>query len=107
MVFVLDAQLRPLAPCHPARARRLLTPGRAALWRLYPCTIVLTRAVAAGALTSAPEPLLRLKLDPGSRTTGLAPVHDPTGRVVWAVELRHRGQRIHAALLARRALRSS
>jgi 5-methylcytosine-specific restriction endonuclease McrA len=100
LVFVVDTEQRPLSPCHPARARRLLTAGKAAVWRRYPFTIILKRAVPE----AQPEPL-RLKLDPGSRTTGLALVHDRTGQVVWAAELAHRGQRIHAALLARKALR--
>jgi hypothetical protein len=28
-VLVLDAEQHPLAPCHPARARRLLSAGKA------------------------------------------------------------------------------
>jgi 5-methylcytosine-specific restriction endonuclease McrA len=48
---------------------------------------------------------LRLKIDPGSTTTGFAIINDSTGEVVFAAELVHRGQRIKAALLERRALR--
>jgi 5-methylcytosine-specific restriction endonuclease McrA len=102
LVFVLDTEKQPLSPCHPARARRLLSAGKAAVWRRYPFTLILKRAV----LDAQPAPL-RLKIDPGSRTTGLALVHDVTGQVVRAAELAHRGQRIHEALLARRALRRS
>jgi hypothetical protein len=102
LVFVVDTEQRPLAPCHPARARRLLSAGKAAVWRHEPFTIILKRAVPDA--QPAPEPL-RLKIDPGSRTTGLALVHEASGQVVWAAELAHRSQRIHAALLARRALR--
>jgi 5-methylcytosine-specific restriction endonuclease McrA len=94
MVFVVDTEQRPLAPCHPARARRLLTEGKAAVWRRYPFTIILKRAVPA----AHPEPL-RVKIDPGSKTTGLALVNDRTGQVAWAAELTHRGQRIREALL--------
>jgi hypothetical protein len=43
-VFVLDAEQRPLAPCHPARARRLLSAGKAAVWRRYPFTLILRDA---------------------------------------------------------------
>jgi len=100
LVFVVGTEQRPLSPCHPARARRLLSAGKAAVWRRYPFTIILKRAVP----DAQPAPL-RLKIDPGSRTTGLALVHDVSGQVVWAAELAHRGQRIHEALLARRALR--
>src|SRR5262249_31352475 len=68
--------------------------------RRYPFTIILKRAVP----DAHPE-LLRLTIDPGSRTTGLALVHDATGQVVWAAELAHRGQRMHEALRARRPRR--
>lgn len=100
MVFVVDAKQRPLAPCHPARARTLLTGGKAAVWRRYPFVIILKRAVPDA--TSEP---LRVKIDPGSAVTGLAIVNDAAGQVVWAAELTHRGQRVREALLARRALR--
>jgi hypothetical protein len=100
MVFVVDTEHQPLSPCHPARARRLLTEGKAAVWRRYPFTVMLKRAVPE----AHPESL-RMKIDPGSQVTGLALVNDATGQVVWAAELTHRGQRIRDALLARRAIR--
>ncbi|HEV8191571.1 MAG TPA: RNA-guided endonuclease IscB, partial [Ktedonobacterales bacterium] len=99
-VFVVDTEHCPLSPVHPGEARRLLTLGRAAVWRLYAFTLILKRPVP----DAQPEPL-RLKIDPGSRMTGLALVNDTTGQVVWAGELTHRGQRIHTVLLTRRALR--
>ncbi len=52
------------------------------------------------------EPL-RIKIDPGSKTTGLAIVNDASGEVVFAAELAHRGQTIKAKLDARRAVRRS
>jgi 5-methylcytosine-specific restriction endonuclease McrA len=104
LVFVVDTEQRPLSPCHPARARRLLTAGKAAVWRRHPFTLILKRAVP----DARPEPL-RLKIDPGSKTTGLALVNNAMGQrqgqVVWAGEVRHRGQRIRDALLARHAIR--
>jgi hypothetical protein len=62
----LDTEKRPLSPCHPARARKLLTEGKAAVFRRYPFTIILKRVV-----TDAQADSLRLKIDPGSKTTGL------------------------------------
>jgi 5-methylcytosine-specific restriction endonuclease McrA len=50
---------------------------------------------------------LRLKIDPGSKTTGLALVNDAAGQVVWAGELTHRGQRVRERLQKRRACRRS
>jgi 5-methylcytosine-specific restriction endonuclease McrA len=101
-VFVLDAQKRPLMLCRPARARLLLSQGRAAVYRRYPFTIILKRA-----LPDAQPELLQLKIDPGSKSTGLAVVNNTEGQVVWAAELEHRGQRVHDALLARQAIRRS
>ena len=102
-VFVLSSDGQPLDPCHPPRARQLLTSGRAAVWRRYPFTIRLKNRTAAESVTH-PH---RLKLDPGSKTTGIAVVGEESGRVVWAGELTHRGQAIRNALLSRRAIRSS
>jgi 5-methylcytosine-specific restriction endonuclease McrA len=101
-VFVLDTQKRPLNPVHPGRARWLLTGGKAAVYRRYPFTIILKQPVAVHTL--AP---LRLKLDPGSQTTGLALVNDTAGSVVWAAELHHRGTQIKKALDRRRSVRRS
>ena len=101
MVFVLDCERQPLDPCHPARARKLLKKGRAAVYRTYPFTIILKDRTAAESLTHDH----RLKLDPGSKTTGIAIVQEQTERVVFAAELSQRGQAIRDALLARRAIR--
>lgn len=100
-VFVLDANLRQLNPIHPGEARRLLSSGRAAVYRRYPFTIVLKTEV------SAPIEPLRIKFDPGSKTTGIAIVNDLTSEVVFAAELSHRGQKIKESLDSRRAIRRS
>lgn len=99
-VFVLDTNKRQLAPCRPSRARKLLNKGEAAVFRKYPFTIILKRVVEE----ACPSPL-RLKIDPGSKKTGLAIVNDQTGEVVFAAELEHRGQRIKKSLTSRRAIR--
>jgi 5-methylcytosine-specific restriction endonuclease McrA len=101
-VFVLDTQKRPLDPVHPGHARLLLKQGRAAVYRRYPFTIILRVAVEQPVL----QPL-RIKLDPGSKTTGIAVINDVTGEAVWAAELTHRGNHIKRALQKRRALRRS
>ena len=97
-VFVLSSDRKPLDPCHPARARRLLKRGRAAVLRRYPFTIILKDRTAAESATHR----YRLKIDPGSRTTGLAIICEDTGRLVWTAEIRHRG---HEAQGKRRKLR--
>ncbi|TME66096.1 MAG: HNH endonuclease [Chloroflexi bacterium] len=99
-VFLVDTNKQPLDPVHPGWARKLLNTGQAAVLRRYPFTLILKKQVAE----EVARPL-RLKLDPGSKTTGFALVDDPSGEVVFAAELTHRGQQIKNALHARRAVR--
>jgi len=99
-VFVIDQDKRPVNPVHPAHARHLLTTGQAAVFRRYPFTLILKQSLPAAAVTP-----LRLKIDPGSKTTGIALLNEVTGQVVWAAELTHRGQQIKAKLDDRRAQR--
>jgi len=98
-VFVLDANKQALNPIHPGWARKLLSAGRASIYRRYPFTIILKRKVVDA------EGTLRLKIDPGSKRTGLAIVNDDTGDVVFAAELEHRGEQIKKAMDSRRVLR--
>jgi 5-methylcytosine-specific restriction endonuclease McrA len=99
-VFVLDTNKQPLDPVHPGRARILLDCGKAAVFKRYPFTIILKVA------NENPEVHpLRIKIDPGSQTTGIALVDDGSGEVVWAAELTHRGQAIKQGLDQRRAVR--
>lgn len=65
-IFVLDTNKKPLTPCKPSMARKLLTAGKAAVFRRFPFTIILKKRV-----TSTIESIT-LKLDPGSKTTGIA-----------------------------------
>lgn len=99
-VFVVDTNKQPLAPVHPGYARLLLKQGRAAVWRRYPFTLILKCVVPA----KVPQPL-RLKIDPGSKTTGLALVNDESGAVVFAADVAHRGQQIKKGLDTRRGAR--
>jgi 5-methylcytosine-specific restriction endonuclease McrA len=99
MVFVLSHDKQPLDPTTERRARLLLKNGKAAVFRRYPFTLILKERLAATSQTHHH----RLKIDPGSKTTGLAIVRER--RVVWAGELTHRGQQIRERLVARRILR--
>jgi 5-methylcytosine-specific restriction endonuclease McrA len=102
MVLLVDHQRRPCAPVHPGRARHLLTHGRAAVYRRFPFTL----RFKEGEPSEEPEPV-RLKMDPGSQTRGLALLNDASGQVVWAAELTHRGQHVTARLDQRRMCRRS
>lgn len=111
-VFVLDKHKNPLMPCSEKRARLLLERGHAVVVRCHPFTIRLKNRIG-GVL----QPMT-LKLDPGSKVTGLALVREstqgesegdaipPTTHVLWLGELTHRGHAISENLTARRAMRS-
>jgi hypothetical protein len=101
-VFVIDTNYQPLDPIHPGEARRWLKQGKAAVYRRFPFTLILKRVIKDPAV----QPL-RVKLDPGSKTSGIALVNDATGEVVFAAELTHRGWAIKSALDDRRVVRRS
>ena len=104
-VFVLDKRKKPLMPCHPARARELLREGRAVIHRIAPFTIRLKDRIGGET-----QPV-RVKLDPGSKTTGLAVVREEetdgetTAHVLFQAEIHHRGPQIKKKLDQRRAFR--
>src|SRR5260221_11927417 len=95
-VFVVDTERRPLNPVHPGHARRLLKTGSAAVWRRYPFTLIRKRVVP-----HAVSRLLRLKIDPGSRATGMAVVEGATGQGGRGAERTHRGRQGPDGALAR------
>ena len=99
-VFVLDTHKLPLNPVHPGRARILLSSGKAAVYRRFPFTIILKVAVEEPNV--AP---LRIKIDPGANTTGIAIVNNASGEVVFAANLKHRGFAITDSLIRRRSVR--
>ena len=98
MVFVLDTNRKPLAPCHPARARKLLKTGKAKVFKKYPFTIVLEKEVK-----EENQCQYRLKIDYGSRHTGLAILKN-NKEVVWLAQIEHRAN-IKKKLDARRVHR--
>jgi hypothetical protein len=61
-VFVIGTNKQPLNAVTPARARELLTLGKAAVFRMYPFTLILKHGVESPNLKP-----LTIKLDPGSR----------------------------------------
>ncbi|HEV8078813.1 MAG TPA: RRXRR domain-containing protein, partial [Marinobacter sp.] len=69
-VFVVDKRKLPLMPCSEKRARFLLARGRAVVVRVYPFAIRLKDRIGGGI-----QPV-RVKIDPGSKTTGIAVVRE-------------------------------
>ena len=103
-VFVQDRKHRPLMPCRPARARRLLKSGRARVVRLFPFTIRLVDRL----LEDSSVQSVLVKIDPGSRQTGVALVRTDEKahhHALFFVNLVHRGESIRDALTARRNCR--
>ena len=102
-----------MMPCSEKRARKLLASGRARVCRLIPFSIrIVDREIAGCALQQ-----VKIKIDPGSKFTGIAVVRETksidvaTGEIGITVhvlnlfELLHRGHQISEALTARRQMR--
>lgn len=103
-VMVLDKRKQPLMPCSEKRARLLLDRGRAVVHRTVPFVIRLKDRTAEGSAFQD----VRVKLDPGSKTTGVAVVREPANKPdqpLFLAEITHRGQTIRNNLTKRRAQR--
>ncbi|MBW6434907.1 HNH endonuclease [Actinoplanes hulinensis] len=102
-MLVLDKHGWPLQPCTPARARKLLTAGRAVVHRHTPFVIRLKdRTVGESEILG-----VEVGVDPGSKATGVAvfTAQDGTRTGLLLIEVRHRGGQIRDKLTARAALR--
>lgn len=105
MVFVLDKYKKPLMPCTEKRARQLLQRKRAVIHKFKPFTIRLKDR----SLKEIHIQPLRLKLDPGSKISGIAVLRElnPENSVaIYLAELHHK-LGIKDKLDARRAQRRS
>lgn len=111
-VPVLDRCGRPLMPTHPARARKLLAQGRAVVVNHTPFVIRLKDRT----LEESEVMGVDVRVDPGSRGTGIAITSDhdvPSSSTVpartrwglFAVELTHRGSHISKRMQQRAAYR--
>lgn len=101
MVFVLDKSKKPLDMITNAEARILLKNKQAVIDKVYPFTIRL-KDNSCGSKDRA----YTVKLDPGSKHTGIAIVDD-NNQVVMLAELEHRGHIIKRNLDKRRLVRHS
>jgi len=96
--FVLNNDRKPLMPCTTQRAYQLINGKKAAIFRHVPFTIILKKTIKKPQF----QPV-SLKLDPGSKTTGI--VVAANEKVLFAMNLEHRGQQIKNDLENRRNLR--
>lgn len=83
-VFVVDREGRPLAPCHPARARELLDRGAAVMDGMYPFAVRLVKSVPDGTAVEAD-----FKADTGAKHHGIALVTASGECFLWGqIDLR-------------------
>ena len=99
MVLVIDKHKKPCNTISNAYARRLLFKKQAVIHKRFPFTIRLKNDKAV-----LKDKAYTVKLDPGSRTTGVAIVDDKDA-VVMLAEIEHRGHLIKKNLDSRRAVR--
>lgn len=99
MVFVLNRSKKPLNMITNAEARILIRKKLAVIHKVYPFTIRLRDNSCVGNDKS-----YTVKVDPGSRTTGIA-ITDDKGSVVMLAELEHRGSVVKKKLDSRRVVR--
>ena len=104
-VPVIDAGGQPLAPCHPARARRLLDNGRAVphhRWDIFSIRLV-DKVVPPDEIDHA-----ILAVNPGSEHTGLALFRQTDAayrKVLLTLQLDHRGKEVRHRMEQRRNYR--
>ena len=99
MVVVIDKHKRPCNTISAAYARILLFSKQAVIYKRFPFTIRLRNDNAV-----LKNRNYTIKIDPGSRTTGIA-ITDNQDSVVMLAELEHRGHIIKRNLDSRRAIR--
>ena len=101
MALVIDRHKQPCNAISEAYARILLHSKQAVIYKRFPFTIRLKNDNAVFKNNG-----YIVKLDPGSRTTGIA-ITDDKNAVVMLAELEHRGHIIKKNLDSRRAVRRS
>jgi len=103
MVFVLNKNKKPLSPCSNAVARKLLKQDKAVIHKRYPFTIRLKELKTEPTKNEEyHKQEYRLKIDYGSRYTGLAILNK--NNVLWLAQLHHKTD-IKSKLDARRGHR--
>ena len=101
MVIVIDKRRQPCNTISAAYARILLFTKQAVIHKRFPFTIRLRNDNAV-----LKDKSYTVKLDPGSRTTGVA-ITDDKESVVMLAEIEHRGHIIKKSLDKRRVIRRS
>ena len=99
MVLVIDKHKKPCNTISEAYARRLLFKKQAVIHKRFPFTIRLKNDIAV-----LKDRAYTVKIDPGSRHTGVA-IADDKNSVVMLAEIEHRGHIIKKKLDSRKMIR--
>lgn len=102
--FVIDYNKSPQPPINAGKTDELLKCGKAAIFKRFPFTIILKNVIER-----VNFPKFILKIDPGSKTTGLSIVEKIDGKdlVIWAAQLIHRREWIVKKMKSRGDVRRS
>ena len=103
-VFTLDKRGKPMMPVKPEKARKLLDEGRAVVHKMYPFTIRIKDRISDGMVFQR----IILKIDPGSRHTGIAVVRrdeNNIDHVLFMMQINHRGDIIRKNMEKRKNAR--
>ena len=104
MVITLDRHKKPLGHCTEKRARKLIEAGRACVYRYYPFTVII-KDLDVRTMQDPPKQEYRVKIDPGSKYTGMAVVEEVSGSVILYLQVEHRAGQVRDALKTRRDIR--
>ena len=103
---VLTPNRRPLAPCHPNRARSLVRSGKANFKHRSGIRIIILNKTQVPKVKRTSR--LQIRIDPGAGTTGMAVTRNyPDGSrdTLMTLEIIHQGKAITRRLIKRRQLR--
>ena len=103
---VLTPNRRPLAPCHPNRAKGLVRQEKASFRHRSGIRIIILNKTKVPKLKNSSK--IQLRMDPGAGTTGIAVTRNyPDGSrdALMALEITHQGKAITRRLIKRRQLR--
>ena len=103
MVPTLDKYHQPFGVCSERRARILLNQRRACVYSYYPFAIIL-KDKDAQEVEGLPS--FRVKIDPGSKYTGIAVVRNEDNAVVFYMQIEHRGEQVAKSLQTRKIIRN-
>ena len=92
MVIAIDKNKRPVGFVTERRARILMEKRRACLYRVFPAVMIL-KDIDSRTIDTLPTH--RIKIDPGSKHTGIAVICNETDEVMFFMQIEHRGDTVH------------